>query len=96
MKVRWLELAREDRREIVDYISERNIEAAIQTDDRMAQAVRLLEHHPLAGRMGRMPGTRELVINGTSFIAIYRVDGEMPVIIRIIHLARDWPPKKRP
>ena len=51
----------------------------------------LLPVNPDMGRPGRVPGTRELVIPGTPFIAPYRVQGGMTQILRIFHGARRWP-----
>ncbi len=43
------------------------------------------------GRNGRVPGTRELVISGTPYIAAYRLAGNALRILRIIHGAQEWP-----
>jgi toxin ParE1/3/4 len=51
----------------------------------------LLSDNPGMGRPGRVPGTRELVIPGTPFIAPYRVRGSTLQILRVYHAARRWP-----
>ena len=64
----------------------------------MALAIRqgadvLLSYRPKAGRAGRQPRTRELVIPRTPFIVVYQVR-RMPVrveIIRVLHGAQKWP-----
>ena len=43
------------------------------------------------GRVGRVRGTRELVIAGTPYIAAYRVKGRVILILRILHGAQLWP-----
>ncbi len=43
------------------------------------------------GRLGRIDGTRELVISGTPYIAAYRIVGETVRILRILHGAQLWP-----
>ena len=50
-----------------------------------------LAAHPHAGRAGRVSGTRELVVSGTSFIAPYRVRGEVVELLAVLHGARQWP-----
>lgn len=50
----------------------------------------ILVEHPLAGRIGRVNGTRELVIEGIPFIVIYRVTSELQ-ILRVLHDAQQWP-----
>jgi toxin ParE1/3/4 len=64
----------------------------------MALAIRqgadvLLSDHPKAGRVGRQPGTRELVIPRTPVIVIYRVRRKPArvEIIRVLHGAQKWP-----
>jgi toxin ParE1/3/4 len=41
--------------------------------------------------MGRVTGTRELVVPQTPFIIPYRVHQERLEIIRVFHSARQWP-----
>jgi toxin ParE1/3/4 len=47
--------------------------------------------YPKLGRVGRKKGTRELVINRTSFIVVYLVDGDLVRIFRFLHGAQKWP-----
>ena len=45
-----------------------------------------------AGRIGRVSGTRELVVEGASFIVIYRQTGSDQLqVIRVLHDAQQWP-----
>jgi toxin ParE1/3/4 len=43
------------------------------------------------GRIGRVKGTRELVISRTPFIAVYRIAGQRIEILRFLHGAQKWP-----
>lgn len=43
------------------------------------------------GRPGRVPGTRELVLDGLPYFLAYRVKGQAVQILRVIHSARHWP-----
>jgi toxin ParE1/3/4 len=52
---------------------------------------RLLSQNPKMGRLGRVPGTRELVIPRTPFIVPYRLKGEVIQVLRVFHGARRWP-----
>jgi toxin ParE1/3/4 len=57
----------------------------------VSAAESILPENPQAGRAGRVPGTRELVIAGTPYIVPYRLrDGETQ-ILRVFHGARRWP-----
>jgi toxin ParE1/3/4 len=42
------------------------------------------------GRLGRVPGTRELVIPETPFILPYRIQRDSIEILAVIHGARKW------
>jgi toxin ParE1/3/4 len=41
--------------------------------------------------LGRVPGTRELVISNTPFIAAYTIQRDRIVILAIYHGAQAWP-----
>jgi plasmid stabilization system protein ParE len=45
----------------------------------------------MAGREGRVTGTRELVIRGTPFIVAYRLERNEVSILAVMHAARKWP-----
>ena len=60
---------------------------------RIWEAAMLLSEHPDAGRAGRVPGTRELIIGGTLFILPYRVKENTAQILRVLHSSRKWPLK---
>lgn len=94
MRLAWSEDALRDRRELVLYLAERDISAALRIDDRIVEVLAILDTYPFAGRNGRLRGTRELVITDTPFIGIYRMEDGRPVVLRILHAARDWPPQE--
>ena len=94
MDIMWLPVAVADREGLVDYIAARNPFAAIEQGDRIAQAIDRLSEFPEIGRTGRVPGTRELVIPGTPYVTVYRLNRprERVEILRILHGAKRWPP----
>jgi len=51
----------------------------------------LLPTYPEIGRDGRAYDTRELVIVGTKFVAIYQMIEETVYILRVLHGAQQWP-----
>jgi toxin ParE1/3/4 len=57
---------------------------------RIVETVAALAYHPKIGRIGRVPSTRELVVSGTPYIAVYRLR-ERIEIIAVFHAARKWP-----
>ena len=93
MRIRWLRRALKNLDEEADYIARDDPDAAARTAQRIAAAVDQLTYHPASGRIGRVPGTRELVITGTQYIVPYRVRGEAVEILRVFHAVRKWPDK---
>ncbi|PJI45585.1 MAG: type II toxin-antitoxin system mRNA interferase toxin, RelE/StbE family [Rhizobium sp.] len=91
MKLVWSAHALADRNLIFDYIEAENPSAAIAVDERIASAVAQLRDFPDSGRKGRVEGTRELVIAGTPYIAVYLVSSDRVRILRVLHGAQRWP-----
>ena len=91
MKLRWTRVARADINTAYDYVAVDSAAAADQFLERIRQAAAILVRHPMAGRAGRIPGTRELVVAGTPWIIPYRVRRGFIDILAIIHGARKWP-----
>jgi toxin ParE1/3/4 len=93
LTIRLTKPAINDLREVEAYICQDNPSAAVNTVNRILEAIEYLEKFPGMGRAGRVPDTRELVISSTPFIAIYQVRMQVIFILRILHAARKWPQK---
>lgn len=91
MQVRWTEPATRDLEEISEYIRSDRPTAATQVAKALFDAANNLSDLPGRGRIGRTPGTRELVVSGLPYIVVYRISGEAIHILRIYHGARNWP-----
>jgi addiction module RelE/StbE family toxin len=91
LRLEWSVFALEDRDGIFDYIEEDSPRAAVVVDDRIRTQVRQLLQFPETGRLGRVEGTRELVISRTPYIAAYRITGDTVRILRVLHGAQQWP-----
>lgn len=91
MRVLWTTPAREQLVSAYDYIAADNRRAAARTADRIWKSTEILEKHPMAGREGRVAGTRELVVRGTPFIVAYRIGRGEVEILAVLHAARKWP-----
>lgn len=96
MRVRWYARAKNDRRSQIRYIAEHNPTAAVEQDLLIGRAAGRLGLYPELGKIGRTENTRELVISGSPFIAIYRIDYQANEIqiIRILHARQKYPPTK--
>ena len=88
MKIEWTETARQDRRNIYDYLEERNPIAAIEIDDLIEEKTDLLVDHVLMGRSGREKGTRELVLH-PHYVVVYDVKDTVR-ILRVLHTSQQW------
>jgi toxin ParE1/3/4 len=77
----------------MDYIAQDSPAAAVDVDEAIEHQADELERHPEIGRPGRVPGTHELVIARTSYIAVYEIDRDADTveIIRVLHGAQQWP-----
>jgi toxin ParE1/3/4 len=90
--IAWTEQAARQLEQARDYIALANSEdVAAEVVLRILAAVEQLAAFPLSGRPGRVPGTRELVIPNTPFLAAYAVSERETVILAIYHGAQRWP-----
>ena len=91
MKLTWSAFALSDRDAIFTYIEADNPAAAVLIDKRIAAAARRLLDFPASGRVGRIAGARELIINGTPYVAAYAATETTVRILRVLHGAQEWP-----
>ena len=91
MRVRWTRAARKDIDTAYEYVAVDSASAASQFIERIKQAAEVLIRHPMAGRTGRIPGARELIVAGTPWIIPYRIRRGFVDVLAVIHGARKWP-----
>jgi toxin ParE1/3/4 len=91
VKIRWSPTAISDVESIRDYIAQDSPSAARKVSRMIKASVGRLGSFPLSGKVGRVPGTRELVIPGTSYIAAYKINPDEVVIAAVLHGRQDWP-----
>jgi len=96
MPIRWTELAVSDLTGICDYTQAKfGVDAAERAARRIHESLDRLREFPHLGRPGRRVGTRELVIAGLPFLAVYRMresGNESTIEInRILRGAQQWP-----
>jgi toxin ParE1/3/4 len=89
MTVRWTPTAARDLEQLYEYITHDNDAAATRTVDSILAGIDALERHPLAGRQGRVKGTRELVCS--PYVVAYRLKRSAVEVLAIIHGSRRWP-----
>jgi toxin ParE1/3/4 len=95
MRFLWHDDAVGDLDEIRAYIAQDNPSAATQVVGRIRSGTEMLMAHPLMGRLGRVPETREFVFSDIPYIAIYRVnkDSQTIEVLQVVHTSRLYPPK---
>jgi toxin ParE1/3/4 len=91
MNIAWSAEALGDLASLRAFIAQDDPMAAKRVALQILQSVKLLSDHPSAGRAGRVPGTRELVVPRTPDIVPYRVADNGIQIIRVYHATRRWP-----
>ncbi|MGA2076700.1 MAG: type II toxin-antitoxin system RelE/ParE family toxin [Terriglobia bacterium] len=84
-------LAEQDLEAAYEYVRQDNEDAARQLVARIFSSVGMLMRHPMAGREGRVKGTRELVVARTPYIVAYRVQQNEIQILAVLHGAQRWP-----
>jgi addiction module RelE/StbE family toxin len=90
-KIEWTGPALQDLVAAGDSIAQENSESAQRMASRVQEAVEHLREHPNLGRPGRLADTKELVVSGTPFIAVYWIKQGRVQILRLLHHAQRWP-----
>jgi len=91
MRIEWTAKALSNLEEILSFIAEDRPGAAEKVAQKIQKSVSLLADQPGMGRLGRVAGTRELVIPGYPFILPYvEADGNI-YILRVMHTSMKWP-----
>ncbi len=88
VEIVWSALARARLREIRAFVARDKPEAAERLAIRIVAVVQALRNYPYLGRAGAEPGIRELVIGGTPYIVLYRVQGRRATVSTIWRGAR--------
>lgn len=88
VEIVWSPLARLRLEEIRAYVAKDKPGAAERLAIRIAAVVEVLRDHPRLGRVGAEPGVRELIIGGTPYIVLYRLQRDRITINTIWHGAQ--------
>lgn len=91
MKIIWRESALADVERAITHIGLDSPRNAVEQLGRIEHRVQDLIDHPHMGRVGRIAGTRELVVPRTPFVIVYSAVEDVE-LIRVLHGAQQWPP----
>ncbi len=86
----WTAAAVADLTAIVDYISDDNAAAAQSLKNYIETKVSRLRENPQLYRVGRVEGTREMVVR-SNYIVVYAEDSRLVTMLRVLHAAQLWP-----
>ena len=91
MRVKWTRKALVNLENAVEFIAADKPTAAADVVLKIWNAAKMLAGQPGMGRPGRVPGTRELVIPGLSYILPYVEKEGAVFILRVMHTSMKWP-----
>ena len=91
MRVKWTRKALVNLENAVEFIAADKPTAAADVALKIWNAAKMLAGQPGMGRPGRVPGTRELVIPGLSYILPYVEKEGAVFILRVMHTSMKWP-----
>ncbi|MBB4864614.1 plasmid stabilization system protein ParE [Pseudomonas nitritireducens] len=88
MRIEWLRTALRNLDSEASYIAQDNPAAARTFVSAVLADIELLAGNPAAGREGRIPGTREWVMNSHPYLIPYRIRSGRLQVLRIFHTRR--------
>jgi toxin ParE1/3/4 len=95
MRIQWARAAVADLEGIGAYLEENSPSLTESTLLRLYEAAQSLKRFSNRGRIGRVAGTRELVVSPLPYIVVYAVAEPVVHIVRVLHGAQDWPGLRR-
>ena len=89
IRLRWSPAAAADLEEIAKYLHTHHPSLAATTIHRLYAAAKSLKKNPEMGRVGKVMGTRELVLAPLPYLLVYSVGDAAINILRYLHTSRD-------
>ncbi len=91
MLIHWQEQAEAEIGDLLAYIAQDNVTAAYRVYEAIRKQVSLLGEYPEISRIGRIKGTRELmVVTATPYIVAYRIKKDRIDVLRVLQGSRKW------
>jgi toxin ParE1/3/4 len=92
-RLEWKQHALDDRAAILEFIATENPGAAIALDDEIENQAEKVSQGLGASRLGRVKGTREIVVHPNYAIVYQNVGDDLMQVLRVLHAAMQWPLK---
>jgi len=86
----WSPKALDELDNLTIYIGEHNPSAADRLTERIESCAEQLTQFPYMHRTGRVPGTREAVVN-PNYILVYRVTADAIEVLGVLHTRQQYP-----
>lgn len=90
LALNWSSEAESDVAHIIEYVGERNPNAAHKLLDIIDEKTSNLPVNPKIYRAGRVDGTREMLVT-PSYLVVYEENALEVRILRVLHTAQMWP-----
>lgn len=87
----WLHEATEDLKIVGYHIAQDSPKAAYEVLIKIKAAADNLIYNPGIGRIGRVGGTRELIVSDIPYVLPYVVTNKNIQILAVMHTSRKWP-----
>jgi toxin ParE1/3/4 len=88
VEIVWSPLALKRLQEIRAFVAQDKPDAAAKLATRIVAIVEALRNHPHLGRTGVEARVRELILGGTPYIIVYRIQKNTVIISTILHAAQ--------
>jgi plasmid stabilization system protein ParE len=88
MTVRYTPSSLAELDEILDYISPRSPQGALNVKARIQTIITMIGVHPFIGTATNHPGIRRVAASPYPYLVFYEIEGEDIIIRRIRHAAR--------
>ncbi len=89
MKLRWLSPALAQLDRVYECIAQENPKAARWVFTQIRDTTQKLKRFPNAGRIGKVEGTRELIVTNLPYLIVYRVRATEVQILRVLHTSQE-------
>jgi toxin ParE1/3/4 len=90
LQIQWQPEALQSLDDIAVYIGQFSLASADELVDHIESAVNQLPLYPYLYRVGRVDGTREMVVH-PNYIVVYRVELDCIRIARVLHSRQQYP-----
>ncbi len=92
MTVTLARSALDDIARVYEYYSDRDYEHGERVVRAIMRACEGLADFPLLGKVGALEGTRERLMTRYPYRLVYKIEGEVIYVIRVVGTRQQWPP----